>query len=148
MEIFKSSLILALLASLFFAGCAISLKLITGTGPHSDIIIWLGVAVIFIGCIWKFAEGGAFSGSLPLISYSILGGALWALGMICVIFAFEGRGGHISLVAPLYNINTIWVMIAGLVFFKEYEKVSVPYALTGSMLIVLGGGILGFAVRR
>ena len=123
MEIFKSPLSLALLASLFFAGCTILLKLVTGTGPRSDVIIWLGVAVISVGCIWKFIEGGAFSWSLPLISYSTLSGAFWTLGMICVLLAFEGKGGHITLVTPLYNINTLWVMVAGLVFFREHEKV-------------------------
>ncbi|QQG42850.1 MAG: hypothetical protein HYW15_01430 [Candidatus Giovannonibacteria bacterium] len=146
MWMLKSSLILAFLASLFFAGTALSLKLVTGTGPRSDTIIWLGAAVFSIGCVWKFVEGGAFSWSLPFINYSILCGAFWTLGMICVLLAFEL--GSVTLVTPMYNINTLWVMLAGLIFFKEYEKVSVPYALIGGVLIILGGSILGFAERR
>lgn len=66
--------------------------------------------------------------------------------MICVLLAFEL--GSVTLVTPMYNINTLWVMLAGLIFFKEYEKVSVPYALIGGVLIILGGSILGFAERR
>ena len=146
MWILKSPLILAFFASIFFAGSALSLKLVTGTGPRSDTIIWLGATGFSIGCVWKFVEGGTFSWSLPFINYSILCGAFWTLGMICILLAFEL--GSVTLVTPMYNINTLWVMLAGLVFFKEYEKVSVSYALTGGVLVILGGIILGLAERR
>ncbi len=73
---------------------------------------------------------------------------IFALGMLCTLIALGNKeGGHLSLIAPIYNINTLWAMLVGLIFFKEAKQVSVPYAVAGALLITIGGGLVGLAKR-
>ena len=141
----KNPLFLAFLASLFFGVFMAPFKLAKNSGPGSDVIIFLGIGVAIVGSIWKFIEGGALSWSTELMSYATSSGVIWALGCISVLMALKSPGGHIALVTPIYNVNTLWAMALGLIFFGEYHKVSVPYAVTGAVLITLGGGFTALA---
>lgn len=142
---FKNPLVLAFIASLFFGVWPVPLKTAIGAGPGSDVMVWVGIAMTLAGCIWKLLEGGSFSWSPGLIGYSLIAGGIFSLGLACTIVAIGSKEGYIALVAPIYNINTLWAMLFGMWIFKEYQHISVPYAVFGAILITLGGGLTGLA---
>lgn len=145
---FKNPLVLAFIASFFFGGWPIFLKTALSLGPGSDAIIWVGVSIAAVGCIWKIIEGGSLHLSAVFIQNALVGGAIYCVGLILTMLALGSKEGHLALVAPIYNINTLWAMLAGLIYFQEYQKVSVPYAVAGAILITLGGGLTGLAKQN
>ena len=141
----KNPLVLAFIASLFFGIWPIPLKLAISSGPAPDVVIWVGTGITIGGCVWKFFEGGSLSYSWSLIWNSTFGGIIYTAGLVCALLALKSEDGHLSLIAPIYNINTIWAMLAGLIYFNDYQKVSIPYAIAGTVLITIGGGLTGLA---
>ncbi|OGF51906.1 hypothetical protein A3I27_00960 [Candidatus Giovannonibacteria bacterium RIFCSPLOWO2_02_FULL_43_11b] len=143
----KNPLVLAFIASLFFGICPILFKLAISSGPAPDVVIWVGAGVTIGGCVWKFFEGGSLSYSWSLIWNSTFSGIIYTAGLVCALLALKSEGGYLSLIVPIYNINTIWTMLAGLIYFNEYQKVSISHAVIGAVLIIIGGGFIGLAKK-
>lgn len=143
----KNPLVLAFIASLFFGIWPIPLKLAISSGPAPDVVIWVGTGITIGGCVWKFFEGGSLSYSWSLIWNSTFGGIIYTAGLVCALLALKSEGGYLSLIVPIYNINTIWTMLAGLIYFNEYQKVSISHAVIGAVLIIIGGGFIGLAKK-
>jgi uncharacterized membrane protein len=60
------------------------------------------------------------------------------LGTGLILLAFDRFGASVSQLAPLYNMNTLVVVLLGLLIFSEWKQVRPVPLLIGSLLIVLG----------
>ncbi|MBK8164923.1 MAG: hypothetical protein IPK64_03045 [bacterium] len=72
-------------------------------------------------------------------------GVSWGLGMIAVVLGIDRFGAPLSKLAPLYNLNTLVVVLLALVLFSEGRDVNVPRLLAGTALIVAGGALVARA---
>ncbi len=76
--------------------------------------------------------------TIPVISFGLLQGALWALGMVFVFLAFSS-GAEAAKLVPIYNTNTLIAVFLGIVFLHELpvpdERIKV---VTGALMIIFG----------
>lgn len=76
--------------------------------------------------------------SLPVVSFGLLQGCFWALGMVFTFLAFSS-GAEASRLVPIYNTNTLVAVFLGIVFLHELpipdERAKV---ITGAVMIVIG----------
>jgi uncharacterized membrane protein len=103
----------------------------------SCIILGLGSIPFFNENLGKISPQG--------IMFAGLGGLAWALGMFLVNVAIARFNTPISLLAPIYNMNTLVSIVLGLWIFAEWRNVSMPKLMLGSFFITLGGVILSRA---
>jgi uncharacterized membrane protein len=86
-----------------------------------------------------FKALGQFSFSSFWISVGA--GSMWGLGTICVILALFDPQTSISKIVPLYNTNTLIVVLSGVVFL--HESIQNPLMLIlGTVFVVLGSVII------
>ena len=69
---------------------------------------------------------------------------LWGLILGGVL---GGAMGRVSVIVPLYNMNTLVTVGIGLVFLGELKDVNVWRLLAGAALIVAGGVLAGTSVK-
>ncbi len=101
------------------------------------VILGLGTIPIFADNLGKLSVMGIF--------FAGLGGLAWGLGMLLVNVAIAKFNTPISLLAPIYNMNTLVSILLGLWIFAEWKSISMPKLMLGSFLITLGGVILSKA---
>jgi transporter family protein len=77
--------------------------------------------------------------------YAIAAGVMWAVAISGILIALQRYNASVSILAPLYNTNTLITVALGLWLFSEWQTVRVPQLLIGSLLIVIGGGIVARA---
>jgi uncharacterized membrane protein len=66
-------------------------------------------------------------------------GFFWALGSIMVYYGLI-KGADVSRMAPIYNMNTLLVVLGGIVLLKELpDKSATAKVIVGAILIVAGG---------
>lgn len=108
------------------------------------IIVGIACIVLGLGSVPIFADN---LGKLSLMGVLLagLGGLAWGLGMLLVNVAIAKFDTPISLLAPIYNMNTLVSILLGLWIFAEWRHVSMPTLMLGSFLITLGGVILSKA---
>ena len=106
----------------------------------SIIMKGLGIILIFVIIVYSvfvLKEVGV-SLTLPVISFGLLQGVLWALGMVFTLLAFSS-GAEAARLVPIYNTNTLIAVFLGIVFLHELpapdERIKV---ITGALMIVVG----------
>lgn len=72
-------------------------------------------------------------------------GLSWGLGMIAVVLGLDRFGAPLSKLAPLYNLNTLVVVVLALALFAESRQVDVPRLLGGAALIMAGAALVARA---
>ena len=72
-------------------------------------------------------------------------GLSWGLGMIAVMIGLSRFGAPLSKLAPLYNLNTLVVVVLALVLFAESREVNTPKLLGGAALIMAGAALVARA---
>ena len=108
-----------------------------GLGPY---LLCIGLGVVTLGGVMTLAGGGAartISPKATLMAGSI--GLAWGLGMWLVAIGISRYGAPLAKVAPLYNMNTLVVVVLALIFFAEYRDVVVAKLILGASLIMVGG---------
>ncbi len=112
-----------------------------GTG---EFLILFGVtlAAIGLGCrLWR--RGGRISRAAVLTG--IVTGALWALGTGLTLLALGRLGASISQITPLFNMNTLVVVLLGLWVFREHQQVRPAPLFVGAAAIILGAVLVAGA---
>ena len=105
-----------------------------GLGPF--FVITGGTIVVFgLVCCLLSASGHV---SLKAGFYALAAGLLWALGTGLILLSVSRFGASISQLAPLYNMNTLVVVLLGLLVFSEWQQVRPAPLWIGTVLIVLG----------
>lgn len=72
-------------------------------------------------------------------------GVSWGLGMIAVVLGLTRYGTPLAKLAPLYNLNTLVVVLLALALFAESREVDVARLLAGAAFIVVGAGLVAKA---
>lgn len=72
-------------------------------------------------------------------------GISWGLGMIAVVLGIDRYGAPLAKLAPLYNLNTLVVVLLALVLFAESRQVDVARLLGGAALIMAGAALVARA---
>ncbi len=105
------------------------------TGPY---LIIVGVAVLLTGIAFAAVQQDLTLNRASLAQSCLLGG-LWALGTAAIACALGRYGGQISQLVPLYNMNTLVAVVAGLVILSEWRTVHLPRLLMATVLTIAGG---------
>ncbi|MDD5055826.1 MAG: hypothetical protein PHZ00_06195 [Candidatus Peribacteraceae bacterium] len=112
-----------------------------GVGPYL-IIIGLAIALTGGGFLlfqpdmtvnWK--SGSAAIGI----------GLTWGIGSGLIALALVKYRAPLSQIVPLYNLNTLIVVLLSLWIFSEWKDVSALKLVVGSALIVAGGTLVSVA---
>ena len=72
-------------------------------------------------------------------------GVLWSVGTGMVLLALGRFGVSVSHIAPLYNMNTLVVVLLGLLIFSEWKHVRPVPLLIGAILIIIGAALVSRA---
>jgi uncharacterized membrane protein len=138
-------LVLGLLAALVYAASGLAAKVAlnkeySGVDPASaGVFVSLGVFLVFVTYYFFSNENGVSQLTLgqSLISASI--GFFWAVGSILVYMALK-RNADISRMAPIYNMNTLIVVVLAVIFLRELpDKSQALRVVVGAFFIVVGG---------
>ena len=104
-------------------------------------VLFVGIGVVLIGSIiLLFMPDRTIS-----LQSSLFAGAVgfgWGLGIGLIVIALNKFGLPISVLTPLFNMNTLVTVLLALWIFAEWKQVRVPQLLFGSVLIVIGGTIV------
>lgn len=138
-------LIGGLLPGVLFGLSNVVVKLATLKGISSPwYIVCTGVAVVTVGFLSMMIIPDRTIHPLSA-SLAFTGGFLWAVGMTAIVVALQYYASSISVLTPLFNLNTLVAVALGLWIFAEWKTVHVPQLVLGSLLIVAGGVIVARA---
>jgi uncharacterized membrane protein len=138
-------LLLGLLAAVVYALSGLASKVALnhkymGVEPAlAGLYTALGVTVVFM-VYYVYTKGFTLpKQDLGGIISSVAVGFFWALGVIFVYTALM-RHADISKMAPIYNMNTLIVVLLGIILLKELpDKTQALRVFIGAVLIVVGG---------
>ena len=105
-----------------------------GTGWYT---CFLGLGVVFVGLMWQLIQPGNLN--LNGMGASALVGFVWAVGTACIAFALGSFGTPIAKLVPLYNMNTLFAVALGLLFFAEAAQLNLFKLFLGATFIAVGG---------
>jgi len=91
----------------------------------------LGASYSLLDRDWGISRGGI----LMTIVFSLL----WSTSTGLILVALRKFGASISQLAPLYNLNTLIAVLAGLIVLTEWRAVQPTRIIAASVLIILGG---------
>jgi len=112
-----------------------------GTG---EFLVVFGIMLVGIGLACRPWRSGR-SIPRPALVTGIATGALWTLGTAMNLVALGRLGANISQLTPLFNMNTLVVVLLGLLLFKEHEQVRSTPLVTGSILVIFGAVLVARA---
>lgn len=114
-----------------------------GIGVGMQLFI-VGVAVMLVGGVFSLLSPDR---TLTLRSgfFAFGLGCSWALATGLVAVALATYRTPLSVLTPLYNMNTLIVVLLALWIFAEWREVKVLQLIIGSMLIVIGGTLVARA---
>ena len=131
--------------AILFAGTGLFTKVGTkagmGTGPY---LIVVGLGIVLVGLIISLASHNwSFPNKGSLASFGA--GLTWGIGSGLFALALSKYHAPVSQLTPLYNMNTLLVVILGLILFAEYKDVEIVKLSTGTVMIVAGGILVSLA---
>jgi transporter family protein len=130
-----------LIAAIFYGGSAVFLKMSYQAGIGGGAYLtWTGSGVMCIGLLalpWLTANAAwSYTG----LAWALCEGITWGYACHCIGVAIEKYNTPIAVLAPLYNLNTLIPVTAGILFFGE--KVSWPIVSIGTGFTIITGYIL------
>jgi transporter family protein len=117
----------------------------TGIAPGPYILI-IGLVGAIIGVITMLISRDTavtWSGGLQTAGF----GVLWSAAVVCIMLALGRYEGPVSVIVPLYNMNTLIAVLLGLLVLGEWQGVNHWRLLAGAVLIVAGGALAGTSVK-
>jgi len=115
-------------------------------------------ANVGVASLLFFTGIGAAAASLPFLLqermvsfglkgtlYSFLMGFLWGLGVGFVTFAIQRFQTPYSRLVPIFNMNTLIVVLVTLWLFAEWKEVKTVQLFLGTLFIVIGGTLVALA---
>jgi len=103
-------------------------------------VLCVGIGVVMVGialCVWNTSQTANVKSVVP----AIIMGLMWGIGVVLVAIAMNHYKTPLSILAPLYNMNTLVAVVGALFIFSEWRDVNVIKLVLGSILII-GGGVL------
>ncbi len=74
-------------------------------------------------------------------AFSLGAGFLWVSGVGFISYTLRNYEVPLAKLAPLYNANTLIVVLLSLFIFAEWQQVNIPKTIIATLMIV-GGSIL------
>ena len=112
-----------------------------GIGPY---LIIIGITIAVTGIGFSLIQPDAtvhWKSAVAAIGI----GVTWGIGTGLVALALVKYHASLSQIVPLYNLNTLLVVLFSLWMFSEWKEVSPFKLVIGSILIVLGGTLVSLA---
>jgi uncharacterized membrane protein len=104
-------------------------------------VICIGLSVVLVGgAIYVFQPDTGFSPKA--LVYTCCVGLAWATGTACIAYALVKHGAPISILVPLFNMNSLVSVVLGLWLFAEWRDVNTVKLLAGTVLIAVGGSLV------
>jgi drug/metabolite transporter (DMT)-like permease len=112
-----------------------------GTG---EFLAVFGVTLAGVGLACRSWRGGR---TIPraAVMTGIATGVLWTLGTALTLVALGRLGASISQLTPLFNLNTLVVVLLGLWMFEEHRHVRPAPLVIGAVLVILGAVLVARA---
>jgi transporter family protein len=112
-----------------------------GTG---EFLAVFGIALAAIGLACRPWRDGR---RIPraAVATGIATGVLWTLGTTLTLVALGRLGASISQLTPLFNMNTLVVVLLGLWLFKEHRHMRPAPLVIGAALVILGAVLVARA---
>lgn len=128
-----------LIAFVCFAVNTVIFKIAQQRGNFSP---YYGALLFGIGAIFLFGLFFIFKPSFSLGWKSsglvIIAGMIWAIGFLSIAVAIA-QNADVARLAPIYNANTLLVVLLGIIFLKEIPDASQIFrVIAGAVLIVIG----------
>ncbi|MBD3220455.1 hypothetical protein GF314_04360 [bacterium] len=143
----KGLLVGGVLPAVMFGLAGLMQKMTTrtgvGLGPY---LLCIGVGVLVMGAVLTMGATGparAITGKGALMSGAL--GIFWALGTWFVAVGLSHYAAPLAKLVPLYNMNTLIVVVLALIVFAEFRDVAVTKLVAGAALIVVGGTLVANA---
>ena len=132
-------LIGGLLPAIFLGFAGVFQKMSTNEGISiGPYVTVTGLAITVVGLlVWLFTKESSFSVTSGV--YASLFGFFWAVGSVCIATSLIKYNANISQLVPLYNMNTLITVVAGLVFLGEYKNINLAYLISGASVVLVGG---------
>jgi len=112
-----------------------------GTG---EFLVLFGITLAAIGAVCRIRS---HDGVIPraAVLTGIATGVLWSLGTGLNLVALGRLGASISQITPLFNMNTLVVVLVGLWVFREHQQVHPAPLLVGAVAIIVGAVLVATA---
>jgi uncharacterized membrane protein len=117
----------------------------TGIGPGPYLLI-IGLVATVIGAVTTFISRDtvvSWWGAIQTGGF----GVLWSAAIVSIMLALGRFDGPVSVIVPLYNMNTLIAVLLGLIVLGEWNEVDHWRLLIGAVLIVAGGALAGTSVK-
>ena len=132
-------IVYGLVAAVFFALNTIIYKVAQQKGNFSPYYgtFMFGVGIVLIFGIFLFFNQ-SFEFEWKSSGLALVSGMVWALGFLAVAVAIAQKA-DVARLAPIYNTNTLLVVIMGIIFLHELpDKSQMFRVVAGAVLIVIG----------
>lgn len=88
-------------------------------------------------CVFAFLPDTALSIRSSASAFGF--GFFMGIGTALVSIAIVKYGTPLSILTPLFNMNTLVAVLLALWIYAEWKQVHIPKLLIGSVLIIIGG---------
>jgi uncharacterized membrane protein len=112
-----------------------------GIGPY---LIIIGITITLTGAgFFLFQSDTTVHWTSGVAAVGI--GISWGIGTGLIALALAKYRAPLSQIVPLYNLNTLFVVLLSLWIFAEWKETSPLKIIVGSILIVVGGMLVSVA---
>lgn len=131
-----------ILPMFLFGLTAFPIKLLNGRLHTSYYMIFSGIGMFLVGILAWFLLKPEIKPLFSNTILAILNGALLGAAGLCIFLALSYPKTTLAQLAPIYNINTLIVVLIGIVFFAEWQQIVVWKILLGTVFILTGGWLV------
>jgi glucose uptake protein GlcU len=133
------------LPALFYGLAGVLQKASARAGGSAPLyLIGFGLATCLTGLVYRQVAGDStFSAKAAL--WALLAGTLFAAGAGLISSAIIRYDASISQLSPLYNMNILVTVALGVLIFAEWNAISTPRLLAGTIVILFGGWLVSSA---
>ncbi|MFH0862022.1 MAG: EamA family transporter [Candidatus Altiarchaeota archaeon] len=105
----------------------------------ASILVATGVTIGFLAFYLIFAGAKIPQVSPKAALVGVAVGLFWAMGSIAVYYGLL-KGAEVSKMAPIYNLNTLLVVLGGIILLHELpDRTQALKVIAGAVLITAGG---------
>ncbi|HAC63800.1 MAG TPA: hypothetical protein DCF68_09735 [Cyanothece sp. UBA12306] len=105
----------------------------------SSYVTLVGIAVTLVGVVSGLMTKQGFMADSKSTVFALGVGITWALGQLLIALVLQKFSIPLSVLAPIYNTNTLVAVLIALIIFSEWSQVSLVYLGVGAFLTTIGG---------
>jgi transporter family protein len=142
----QSLIIGGIIPSILLGTGTVLMKLSLKNGISLSVYLMIvGFVVFFYGTVATYITGTkelSFQSSL----YAICMGLSWATAIFCMSYGISVLKMPVSIIAPLTNSNALVAVVLSSIIFSEWQHLSLPKLIFGTVFIVVGATIVSTSV--